>query len=247
MWKTPIRRVVRPVLNCVRVGSSRLARRASLRTCPICAGEPAGFLSYGLPPRKNARCPSCGSLERHRLLWLFLQRETNFFDGSRKKVLHVAPEAVFEPRFAAAPGIDYRSADLHDPQVMERMDVTDIQHPPGSFDVIFCSHVLEHVEDDRRAMREFRRVLGDNGWAILLVPITAEHTFEDPSVTDPGERLRLFGQSDHVRRYGPDYVERLEEAGFTVAVRTAGDVLLPAEAEDFAIPESTGPIYFCTR
>jgi len=162
-------------------------------------------------------------------------------------VLHVAPEAVFGPRFARVPGVDYHSADLHDPDAMERMDVTDIQHPPGSFDVVFCSHVLEHVEDDRRAMREFHRVLGEHGWAILLVPITAERTFEDPSVTDPAERRALFGQSDHVRRYGPDYVERLREAGFTVTLRTASDILMPGEARRYSIPPSIAPVYLCTK
>jgi SAM-dependent methyltransferase len=247
MWKTPIRRAVRPVLDRLRSAPCRVSRHASVHTCPICAGGPAAFLAYGTSSRSNARCPSCGSLERHRLLWLFLQRKTNFFDGRRKRVLHVAPEAVFEPRFATVPGIAYHTADLHDPHAMERMDVTDIRHPPGTFDVIFCSHVLEHVEDDRRAMREFHRVLADDGWAILLVPITAEHTFEDPSVTDPHERLRLFGQSDHVRRYGPDYVERLRDAGFTVALRTAGDVLLPGEAQRHAIPTAIAPVYFCTK
>lgn len=247
MWKMPIRRAVRPVLDRLRSGRPRLARGSSLPACPVCEGDRAPFLTYGSPPRKNARCPSCGSLERHRLLWLFLKRETNFFDGERKRVLHVAPEAVFEPRFATVPGIDYHTADLHDPRAMEQMDVTDIRHPPGTFDVIFCSHVLEHVEDDRQAMREFHRVLAEHGWAILLVPITAEETFEDPSVTDPSERVRLFGQSDHVRRYGPDYVERLREAGFTVTIRTAGDVLLPGEALRHAIPTSIAPVYFCTK
>jgi SAM-dependent methyltransferase len=143
--------------------------------------------------------------------------------------------------------MDYLTADLHDPQAMEIMDVTQIEHPDRSFDVIFCSHVLEHVEDDRRAMREFHRTLRDGGWAILLVPITADHTVEDPSVTDPAERKRLFGQADHVRRYGPDYVERLREAGFSVLVKAAGDVLSAREADQFAIPASTGPLFFCSR
>jgi SAM-dependent methyltransferase len=95
------------------------------------------------------------------------------------------------------------------PRAMVRMDITDIQYPKDTFDVIYCSHVLEHVVDDRKAMREFHRVLRPDGWALLLVPITVEKTFEDPSVTDPEERLSVFGQEDHVRCYGPDYVERL--------------------------------------
>jgi ubiquinone/menaquinone biosynthesis C-methylase UbiE len=108
------------------------------------------------------------------------------------------------------------TADLHSP-AMVKMDITNIQFPDETFDVVYCSHVLEHVPDDRKAMREFYRVLKSNGWAVLLVPIIVEKTFEDPSIDKPKDRLRLFGQSDHVRKYGRDYVDRLRESGFSVS------------------------------
>ncbi|EID14766.1 type 11 methyltransferase [Mycolicibacterium phlei RIVM601174] len=129
---------------------------------------------------------------------------------------------------------------------MIKMDITDIEFEDNFFDVIYCSHVLEHVQDDRKAMREFHRVLKPAGWAVLQVPITANETFEDPSVTDPVERLRLFGQEDHVRRYGPDYKERLSGAGFTVDVVEARDFLSPSELSDMRI-DPGGRVYVCRK
>src|SRR5205823_10364596 len=130
---------------------------------------------------------------------------------------------------------------------MVAMDITAIQFPDESFDVIYCSHVLEHVPDDRRAMREFHRVLKTGGWAILLVPITAERTVEDPSVLDPAERLRLFGQEDHVRRYGPDYTDRLREAGFEVAEVAVTDLVNAADARRMGLLQATGVIHHCWK
>jgi SAM-dependent methyltransferase len=146
----------------------------------------------GFPPRPAA-CPGCDSRERQRLLYLYLHERTNLFKD-RLRVLHVAPEDCLQPKLASSPNIDYISADLSSSTAMTRMDITDIQFPNGSFDVILCSHVLEHVGDDRRAMRELHRILRPGGWAILQVPVDSsqEHTFEDPRVTDPRERERLF-------------------------------------------------------
>jgi SAM-dependent methyltransferase len=191
-------------------------------------------------------CPYCRLEPRHRLLWLYLQQRTDFFDGRPKKMLHVAPEPYLEIVFRKIRNIDYTTADLMDPWVDVKMDVTDIQYPDGSFDVVYCSHVLEHVPDDRKAMREFRRILRPGGWAIILVPINAEKTIEDPSITDPQERLRLFNQEDHVRKYGPDYTDRLIEAGFTVDVAQVADLAGAAEAERMAIASKTsGFIHYC--
>jgi SAM-dependent methyltransferase len=197
--------------------------------------------------RDEARCVFCGALERHRLAWLYFQRETDLFDGRHKRVLHVAPEPCFEPRLRACLGDGYLTADLLSPRVMVRMDITAIQYPDDHFDAIYCSHVLEHVPDDRAALREFFRVLKPGGWAILLVPITADQTFEDPSITDPAERLRLFGQEDHVRRYGPDYVERLRGAGFQVCTCTVADLVRPADARRMGLTPASGEIYYCTK
>ncbi len=188
----------------------------------------------------------CHSVERHRFLWLYLQRRTDLFDGSPKKMLHVAPELCFEPRLRKLLGHGYLTADLVDPLAMVKMDVTSIEYPDRSFDVIYCSHVLEHVPDDRKAMREFRRVLADGGWAILLVPITSDWTFEDPAITEPSERRKAFGQEDHLRRYGLDYADRLREAGFTVDVTEVHDLVDRDEAVRMGLSPESGLIHHCT-
>jgi len=217
------------------------------RYCPVCEQSSRKFSRFGIVPRKNAECMWCGALERHRLIWLYFNKMTNLFDGRPKRVLHVAPEGCFERRLKKLIGDGYITADINDSLAKVKMDITDINYPEESFDVIYCSHVLEHVADDRRAMREFYRVLKANGWAILLVPVTAEMTIEDLSISDPAERLRLFGQEDHVRRYGPDYVERLREAGLRVKVTTASDFLSDKEILQMGITGVSGEIYYCTK
>lgn len=160
--------------------------------------------------------------------------------------MHIAPEPIIETLLKTLPNIDYLSGDLMDSRAMEKMDITDIQHPDDSFDLILCSHVLEHVPDDRKAMSEFKRVLKPGGFAMLLVPITTYQTDEDPTVTDPNERLRRFGQDDHVRRYGLDYVDRLRDTGFNV------EVIPPVEQFDYeqllrmGIPVKAPPLFICT-
>ncbi|HEU0016194.1 MAG TPA: methyltransferase domain-containing protein [Longimicrobium sp.] len=238
----PVKAPLRRVLQWVRA----MPYRGSGRWCPVCGRSSSRFRAFGNPPRKDAQCAHCLSLERHRLAWLYLERRTDLFDGRPKRMLHVAPEACFAPRLRWRLGGGYLTADLDSPRAMVRMDITDIHHPDASFDVIFCSHVLEHVPDDRAAMREFRRVLKRGGWAILLVPITADRTYEDPSITDPVARLAEFGQEDHVRRCGPDYVERLREAGFDVAVTTVADLADAQDAARMGLTPAAGEIYFCT-
>lgn len=130
---------------------------------------------------------------------------------------------------------------------MVRMDITDIQYPDDSFDVIYCSHVLEHVQEDVKAMRELRRVLKPDGWAVLLVPITAETTYEDPAVVDPRERLEKFGQEDHVRRYGWDYIDRLRSAGFNVEMFRVSDLASDADALRLGLGQAAGEIYCCRK
>jgi SAM-dependent methyltransferase len=171
---------------------------------------------------------------------------TNLFDKHLKYMLHVAPEPSFEKQLRKQLGSGYISADIIRGRAMIRMDITDIQYPDETFDVIYCSHVLEHVSDDKRAIREFCRVLKSDGWAVLLVPITSDKTFEDASVVDPSERLKLFGQEDHVRRYGPDYVERLRSC-FHVKVINAHDFLQKEEIIRMGITNAAGEIYYCTK
>ncbi len=179
---------------------------------------------FGLAPRPDALCPDCGSVERHRLVWLFFKHKTNLFDRSPKKMLHIAPEKALDENLRKTPALDYLTADLTDPRAMVRMDITDIPYPDNLFDVIYCSHVLEHVPDDRKAIRHLNRVLKPTGWAVFVVPIKVEKTIEDTSITDPADRRRLFGQHDHVRRYGPDFADRLAEAGFDVTTFSATDI-----------------------
>ncbi|NTU97078.1 MAG: methyltransferase domain-containing protein [Chlorobiaceae bacterium] len=192
-------------------------------------------------------CPHCRALERHRLLWLFLGKHTDLFDGRQKKLLHIAPEFCLEPGLKKAAGKGYLSADLDESRAMVRMDITSIDFPDVSFDVIFCSHVLEHIEDDRKAIGEIYRVLKKNGWAILMVPVTADKTIENLSFATPEERLQVFGQQDHVRRYGPDYADRLREAGFEVRTACAGDLASAAELEKMGLAGCPDTIFHSVK
>lgn len=190
--------------------------------CPICRGRFGQFMPFGKPARQNALCPACGSLERHRALWAFLERHTDFFASPSLRLLHFAPEACLESRFRELFKARYVTADLLDRRADVQADITDLRFPDASFDVVYCSHVLEHVPEDRKAMRELHRVLDKDGIAIVMVPLRGQVTDEDLSVTSPEERTRRYGQWDHVRYYGLDIVGRLEEAGFAVqAVETA--------------------------
>ena len=214
--------------------------------CPICQTSLQQFLPYGVVPRPNALCPVCRSVERHRMIWLYFSHETNLFSSHKKKMLHIAPELCFIDKLSRLSQIDYLTADLTHSAAMVKMDITDIQYPDNSFDVIYCSHVLEHVHNDKKAMQEFVRILRPNGWAILQVPIDAEKTFEDPTVTDPKERERIFGQHDHVRVYGYDYKERLEELGFIVKVVPYLEQFDHKERQYYGLNIPKDDIFFCT-
>jgi SAM-dependent methyltransferase len=184
--------------------------------CPVCQSQFKRFLPYGRIARENALCPNCLALERHRLMWLFLKEKTDFFSG-KLKVLHVAPEHCFIDRFEALPNLDYITADIESPLAKVKMDVHSIPFPDNSFDVVFCNHVLEHVDDDILACSEFNRILKPGGWGILQSPVyPLEKTIEDKTITDPAERERRFGQRDHVRKFGQDYAERLGQSGLQI-------------------------------
>ena len=221
--------------------------RGKGRDCQVCASSSSSFRAFGNPPRDNAQCPHCGSLERHRLFWLFAEQKTNLFDNQAKSVLHIAPEACLEARLKGWLGKGYLTADFSDPRAMVKMDITNIQYANDSFDIIYCSHVLEHVQEDVLAMREIRRVLKHDGWAVLLVPITVETTYEDPTITDPIDRLREFGQEDHLRRYGNDYIERLRSAGLSVEMFRASDLVSNDDALRLGLGEAAGEIYHCRK
>ena len=175
------------------------------------------FLPYGYEvQRQNVLSPSTLSLERHRLLWLYLTNETNFFT-SKKKVLHMAPEQCFLSRFKKL-NHDYTTADLDSPIADIKADIVNLPFNDNSFDVIFCNHVLEHIQDDTKAMKELFRVMKKGGMGIFQVPqdLNRDVTFEDNSITNPKERAKIFGQYDHVRVYGKDYFNKLRSIGFEV-------------------------------
>ncbi len=178
------------------------------------------FLPYGYgKQRENALSPGTLSLERHRQMWLYLQNETDFFTKNYK-VLHIAPEQEFLRRFKKMKNLDYTSADLYSPIVDVKADILDLPFENESFDIIFCNHVLEHIEDDQKAMSELYRVMRKDGWGIFQVPMknSLEKSYEDFSIINPKERQKHFGQYDHVRWYGMDYFERLRNVGFEVNI-----------------------------
>jgi SAM-dependent methyltransferase len=218
--------------------------RGDARHCPVCGSSARIFRSGGITPRPDVECPRCGALERHRFEWVFLTRCTNLFDGSAKTVLHIAPEACFERELRARLGTGYLTADLRR-AAMVRMDITDIQYPDESFDVVLCSHVLEHVPEDRRALGELFRVTRRGGWALLLVPLRGDVTFEDAAIDDPAARMRAFGHDDHVRWPGLDYAERMREAGFDVDVVRSEELLTPEEEERMRVRGAT--LFYCRR
>ncbi len=186
---------------------------------PIDGRKYRKMLPYGYEgrQRENALAPASLSLERHRLLWLYLKEETDFFTAPHK-MLHVAPEQCFYGRFRKMDNLDYLTSDLDSPIADVKMDIHNIQYPDNTFDVILCNHVLEHVTIDIKCMSELCRVLSPGGIAIMQVPVDTnlEITDEDPDLEDPEERKRRFGQYDHVRLHGRDYPERLRKAGFRV-------------------------------
>ncbi len=186
--------------------------------CQCCGGAFRAFMPYGNKVvRPNARCPRCFSAERQRMVLVYLRERTDVFSAARS-VLHFAPEAGIERHLRTNAKLDYITADLDGSRAMEAMDITDIPRPDNTFDIVLCSHVLEHVPDDRKAMREIFRVLRPGGFAIVLVPLYEDmaETYENRDITTPDGRLEHFDQIDHVRKYGMDYFDRLKEAGFVV-------------------------------
>lgn len=246
MIKTTVKKMIPERLHLVLGDIKRAAvsylHRGNNVECPCCGWRFSRFLQH--KKRGDVLCPRCNSLERHRLIWLFLMSRTNLFNA-RTKLLHVAPEVCFSRRFKRMQNIDYLTGDLYNP-AMIKLDVTDMQFADNTFDAVICNHVLEHVPNDRRAMREIYRVLKPGGWAILQVPIRKEMTYEDPSITSPEDRLRHYGQEDHVRWYGYDYPDRLAEAGFEVKVEPFAEELGDNLITRYKINRKH-KIYFCRK
>ncbi|MGY0393234.1 class I SAM-dependent methyltransferase [Bizionia sp. KMM 8389] len=202
--------VVRPILAFFLKGETY--------TDPIDGKSFKTFLPYGYGnQRNNVLSPSTLSLERHRLLWLYLKNDTNFF-SENKKVLHFAPEQCFLKRFKSLKNITYTTTDLLSPIADVKADICNLPFEDNSYDVILCNHVLEHIPDDTKAMQELYRVMKPGGYGIFQIPqeLNRETTFEDNSITDKVERAKIFGQYDHVRIYGRDYFNKLRSIGFKV-------------------------------
>ena len=209
-------------------------------TDPIDGSSYRKFLPYGYQKiRENALCPGTLSLERHRLLWLYLERETNFINNTIK-VLHVAPEQVFYQKFKTFTHWEYTTTDLYSPLAEIKADLCELPFQDNYYDLILCNHVLEHIPEDQKAMQEMYRVLKPGGTLIAQVPLEENRTqtFEDNSITDKATRTEIFGQYDHVRIYGTDYYTRLESVGFDSHAIDFLKKLTSQEKQKFALPYS---------
>ncbi len=197
------------------------------------------FLPYGYEKiRQNALSPGTLSLERHRLMWLYL-KQTNFFTA-KLKVLHFAPEQCFYSLFKQLKNLDYTTTDLYSPLADIKADICNLPFKNNSFDVIFCNHVLEHIVDDKKAMQELYRILKPNGWGIFQIPIDEkrEETYEDFSIINKEDRKKHFGQYDHVRVYGNDYYQKLANIGFAVEKINLSTKLTPEEVQRFGLQKN---------
>ena len=226
----------------------RIALRGNRYTDPIDGRSFSKFLPYGYgKQRENVLSPSTLSLERHRLLWLYLERKTSFFT-EQLKVLHFAPEQAFYSRFRNLANIDYTTTDLNSPLADVKADINNLPFEDNAYDFILCNHVLEHIPDDTKAMKELYRVLKPGGTAILQIPqdLNRKTTFEDDSITDKKERARIFGQYDHVRIYGRDYFDKLRSIGFKVEEGDITSELSPSENDKYRLAKGE-IIPVCTK
>lgn len=241
IFKLVLNSVPRPILiNLSYVARPILAMtmRGNRYTDPIDGKTFRKFLPYGYEStRENVLSPSTLSLERHRLLWLYLKNETDFFD-KRLKVLHFAPEQAFFKRFRKLENLDYTTTDLDSPLADITADICDLPFQDNTYDVILCNHVLEHIQDDTQAMKELYRILKPGGWGIFQIPqdLNRAETFEDNTIIDRKERAKIFGQYDHVRIYGRDYFDKLRSIGFKVTeVDYTNTKLSPEEVERYRL------------
>ncbi|MBD3583240.1 class I SAM-dependent methyltransferase [Flavobacterium selenitireducens] len=221
--------VARPVIAAVLAGDTF--------TDPIDGKSFRKFLPYGYgKQRDNVLSPSTLSLERHRLLWLYLKNETDFFTAP-KKVLHFAPEQAFYKLFRNQKNLDYTTTDLYSPLADVKADICNLPFDDNQYDLILCNHVLEHIPDDTKAMQELYRVMKPGGMGIFQIPqdLKRETTFEDDSITDPKKRAEIFGQYDHVRVYGRDYFDKLRSIGFTVVEEDYTNKIAPGLVEKYCL------------
>ena len=214
--------------------------------CPICGCKSNVFLPMGVTVRGNALCPVCYSLERHRALWMFCEEKQLLSKGGR--MLHFAPESVLHKKFSELNNLDYWPVDINPnmPGVRKAVDITDIPFEDNSIDIIICNHVLEHIPDEGKALSELYRVLAQDGFAFLNVPIIRETTLENPAYNTPELRFKYYGQDDHVRAYGKDYPDRLRKAGFKVEVVEYCKNLKPEQIKRYGLVRNE-TFYICRK
>lgn len=217
---------------------------AAARECPLCGWRGREFRQVVYPEKlqPTLECPQCGSVERHRLAFCLLDRVL----GKDNVTLHIAPESSVEQWLRSA-SADYLSIDLSSPAAMLNMDVTDMSLEDSRFTLVWCSHVLEHIVDDAKALSEIYRVLRPGGRAIIQVPVYGAATYEDWAVTTPQDRLKHFKQEDHVRLYGLDVADRLRRAGFEVDVMTDGSIPEDRAKRYGLFYPSTREIFVCAK
>jgi SAM-dependent methyltransferase len=248
-----LRSILRPFTKYIR----RRLNKGDNVYCVICGQSFKSFAPHGKPEsyRLNARCPNCDSLERHRLFWKYLTEKTNYKQWRNVNVLHFAPEKVLHKIFSSLPNVNYVPCDLSPERYdfscgvkTKRVDITSIPFDDNYFDVIICSHVLEHIPDDRLAMKELQRVMKPDGWGIFQVPIdySRKETYEDFTITTPEARRKAFGQWDHVRCYGADYKGRLAEAGFAVTEDDYVKTFNKKDLERYRLTDNE-LIYYCRK
>ena len=238
VWLIKISIWFRPVLKQIYKGN--------ILTDPIDGSSYRKFLPYGYQKiRENALCPGTLSLERHRLLWLFLERETKFFENA-SKVLHIAPEQPLYKKFKNFNHWEYKTCDLNSPLAEIKADICDLPFKNNSYDLVLCNHVLEHVSNDKLAVSELFRVLKKGGALIAQVPLDLRRnvTFEDPSVIDKEERKKVFGQYDHVRIYGKDYFNLLDSVGFKSHCISFTEKLPKHEVKKFSLRTDHIPLAY---
>lgn len=206
------------------------------------------LLPYGyVNPRPNALAPGSLSLERHRLLFLYLKEHTNLL-REPLKVLHIAPEVCLRRALQKQNNLDYITADLCSPWAQYHFDAHAIPFKDETFDVVIANHLLEHVQDDLRVMSEFFRVMKIGGWGIFQVPLDEKlkHTQEDAFLESDELREKYFGQKDHVRQYGTDYLERLAYVGFDVKLLRLNKLSPNQDYTKYAV-DPREPIIVCRK
>lgn len=216
------------------------------RYCPICNSYFKKFAPGGVQKRIDVQCPNCGSLERHRFVWLYFER--NFLNQSveNHSLLHFAPEVslskLFKKHFTK-----YFTADFIKDEIDVQLDISILPIKSNSFDIVYCSHVLEHVENDMNALSDLYRILRNDGDLLIVLPIERENTYEDYSIKDAMEREKIFGQKDHVRIYGEDVVERIRAAGFKVSIIQANKYFSQKDLDLYRTGGTGDILYHCKK